>query len=161
MQQRREIVEDNTETKNKPGKWHGFNIRARGSGPDQWYSPDRDIANLFPLLVREMWGLFDDNAIYAQWADSMGVTSTELSAGVAATAKFVSYAKSMRDYEACLERSGFNDLSLTTRVLIMAALGHTIMRIWHERLVELNVQARAAVTAMPTVTPPTETGDEH
>ena len=126
-------------------KHHVFQVKQSGNQMSDWYAPDRDILFMFPNIVRSMWEVFDDGE-YMKWAESQGITQDQVSDAVMAMSKLVAISSEVGNLEELMEQSGFAELPLAVRMVVLACIGNEAMKMFQWRICELNFGSQIKTT---------------
>jgi hypothetical protein len=120
-----------------------FNVRTKGSGGTSWYSPYRDICNLFPGIVRVTLEELDMETENDEWLKEHSIDSKLMEEAVKSLCYFTANSLAERDFDACKSGSGMQNPDLKAPIdLLMSRLGWTLLRVWHDYIAEINKESQ-------------------
>jgi len=146
--EKQKMKKDKIEGIDAPPAEHFVQARTRGAAGDSWYRPERDVVNLLPEMVRNIFVNYDDKKMYHQWANKFGLTEDEIEEAAKRMAGFVNASPNDPNFKIVIEESGLADLPLETVMLILSAVGWETLRYYHNGLFEIDPASQQDVVKM-------------
>ena len=129
-------------------------IQLRKKGEEAWYNPDRDIVNLLPNVVSEIFavvtGAKEDPKLleYLEKAEIADPKSEDHIAFATRLGAFITKAHTVKTFEELCESTQLNQLPADKVYRFLAAIGWVMLQAYHDGATDLNPKA-AQIASRP------------